>query len=103
MIRTSLRRSSRAVEASHVFGRGAYSVRFDETNSYGSCYACLRFADEHKTELLAWAKKTLGEEGFQRLQVRAQLTGKQIGLDLMAVRAYYRVKIKQYNSTGGGR
>ncbi len=67
VIRTSLRRSSRSVEANHVFGRGAYSVRFDETNSYGSCYACLRFADEHKTELLAWAKKhwvRKGSSGF---------------------------------------
>jgi len=85
---------ARSVEASHIFGRGKGSVRFDEDNVYGACWACHRWADEHKSELEAFAKKTLGEERFNRLLVRSHLTAKQAGIEPVAIRRILREKIK---------
>jgi len=82
-------------EAAHLIKRNRWSVRWDEDCAVGSCWQCHRFADEHRTELEAFAMKHLGAERYSRLLVRSSLTEKAAGVDRAAVKAYLKRRLME--------
>lgn len=64
-------------QCSHYFGRTRETVRFDPENCDTLCHGCHRFWEKEDREAYRDFKiKQLGQERFDRLVVRANLTGK---------------------------
>lgn len=62
---------------SHFFGRGKESTRFDPENCDTLCGACHQYwGSTNFEEYRAFKIDQLGEEGFLRLQLRANTPGK---------------------------
>lgn len=95
-------RGSRTVEAAHIFKRQHRSIRWDEDNGVGACWACHHWAEEHKTELEERARKLLGPERFNRLLVRKQLTMQQAGIEPLVEREKLKRRLKELEADRGG-
>jgi hypothetical protein len=90
--------AARTVEAAHVFKRTYKSIRWDEDNCFGACWACHHWAEEHQTELHEWARKTLGATRFNRLLIRKTLTMREAGVEPLVEREKLRRRLKQLKS-----
>jgi len=64
--------SSRGLHASHYFGRGGYSTRYDPDNCVALCYGCHKYWDEqNRPEYTDFKTKQLGQERYDELVYRA--------------------------------
>lgn len=83
----------KGLQNSHYFGRTKKSVRFDEENCDALCYGCHRFWEKEDREAYREFKiNQLGEEGFYKLQSRANTPQKQ---DEKLIAKYYAEKVRQ--------
>lgn len=75
-------------EASHYFGRGKESTRYDVENVDTFCTGChVQWGSEDREAYRDFKIKQLGENGFKALMVRANLPKKKDRkLDLMIVK-----------------
>lgn len=59
-------------EASHYFGRGRESTRFDQNNVDTACYGChQQWGSTDREAYRNFKIKQLGQEGFDRLTLKA--------------------------------
>jgi len=62
------------IECSHFYGRAKKSVRFDPENCDALCTGCHQYWGSTDTEAYRTFKiKQLGEEGFEKLTIRANM------------------------------
>ncbi len=80
------------LEVSHFFGRGRWSVRFDEDNSAGLCFKCHQGFGAQPLEHVRWFENHIGKEAMEMLEGRERQLGKP---DEAALTLYYREKIKE--------
>lgn len=67
---------TRALHASHYFGRGKESVRFDPMNVTSHCHGCHSYLTANPEEHRQWKIHQIGQVEFDRLSVRAYTTAK---------------------------
>jgi len=86
-------RMIKGLQCSHYFGRGRESTRFDSENADALCFGCHKiWGSEDKEGYRNFKIKQLGEDGFQKLDVRQSLPQKKDRkMDLM----YWRERIKK--------
>lgn len=60
-----------ALHNSHFFSRGKWNTRYDPDNCMALCYGCHRYMDKHLDEYEDYKYEQLGEDGFNRLTLRA--------------------------------
>ena len=60
------------LQTSHYHGRRKKSVRFNEDNAAGLCFACHQHLGENPYEHTEWFKKRLGDDKFELLHAQAQ-------------------------------
>ena len=88
--------NTRALDASHYFGRRAYSVRFHPDNCFAHCMGCHNKFGENPDDFRAWAKERLGEGRIQILrEIREDSNaGKLVKKNLKDVAKHYRGQLK---------
>lgn len=59
------------LQASHFYGRGKWNVRYDWDNVDSLCISCHKWSHQHPGEYEDWKYKQLGEDGFNKLTLRA--------------------------------
>jgi 5-methylcytosine-specific restriction endonuclease McrA len=68
------------MDASHYYGRGKESVRFDDENVRALCKGCHKRMGGHTKQEVGeydlWMKELLGEKRYNALRLRANLPGK---------------------------
>lgn len=57
--------------ASHFWGRGKESTRFDPQNVDCHCHGCHRYFTAYPEEFRAWKLKQLGQKEYDALMIRA--------------------------------
>lgn len=57
--------------ASHFFGRGKESTRFDPMNVSTHCHGCHAYLTAHPLEHVEWKKQQIGQREFDLLVLRA--------------------------------
>lgn len=78
---------------SHFFGRRMESVRFDPENCDTLCHGCHRYWEKEDREAYrAFKIKQLGQDGFDKLQVRAFATGNK---DRQMALLYWKQRLKE--------
>jgi len=82
----------RLLQCSHFHGRGCQSVRFDEDNTAAICFGCHLYLGSRPVEHRKFFIERLGQEGFDMLEARKQMSGKP---DREAIRLYLKEKIKE--------
>jgi hypothetical protein len=65
-----------ALHASHFWGRARESVRFDPSNVTSHCHGCHAFLTANPELHREWKIKQIGQQQYDLLMVRAQLTVK---------------------------
>jgi hypothetical protein len=82
------------LQASHFFGRRYESIRFDPENVDVFCISChYTLGTLYKDRYEAYKIKQLGEQGYNRLLVRKNTTGKKHDRGIMLL--YYRQRLKE--------
>lgn len=78
-------------QCSHFFGRGMESVRFDAANADTLCHGCHRYWEKEDREgYRAFKVRQLGQDGFDKLQLRAFRTNRK---DRELAKIYWRQRI----------
>ena len=80
------------LQCCHIFGRKRRLVRWDPDNALGMCPGCHMYLDSQPTEMVAFARQQLGEQGFLLLEARASQVGKP---DIRGLMLYYGELLKQ--------
>lgn len=65
-----------ALHCSHFYSRGKWATRFDPENAIALCYGCHRYWDKHIDEYEDFKYLQLGEDGFNKLTLRAWSTSR---------------------------
>jgi hypothetical protein len=87
-------RNVAGLECSHYFGRGRESTRFDEENADALCFGCHKiWGSDDKEEYRNFKIKQLGEDGFQRLNVRQMTLQKK---DRKMAYLYWKERLKAW-------
>ena len=73
------------LEAHHIFGRRARSVRWDEENGVCLCRSCHDKQRRQPADFLRWAEEHLGVEAFDALSARARVIVKRTSGELAAL------------------
>ena len=84
------------MQAAHIFMAGKPTTRCDEDNGLCLCARCHDWAEDHDAEFKAWARELLGAEGFDRLEVRSNLT--RVKPNDEEIRLYLKQRIAFYRS-----
>jgi len=86
-------RPIKGLQNSHFFGRGNETTRFDEDNCDALCCGChVIWGSEDYESYRNFKIKQLGEDGFQNLLIRKNLTGKK---DRKLAEIYWTVRVKE--------
>ena len=60
------------LQNSHFWGRARENTRFDPDNCDSLCFSCHQYwGGDGREEYIEFKKKQLGEEGYQKLKIRA--------------------------------
>ena len=82
---------NKRLECSHFHGRRKRSVRYDLENAVALCFSCHQYLGSNPYQHTEFFKKQLGDERFQQLNIRAEITVK---LDKDKIEADLLEKIK---------
>jgi len=84
------------LDCSHVFRRGHYSTRWDETNAYAQCRRC-HMIHHNQTEsyLHDYARELHGENYFNGLRVAWNKVTKWSTEEILAMAKYYTDKLRR--------
>lgn len=80
------------LHCSHFWGRAREATRFDPENCVAHCHGCHAFLTANPELHREWKLKQIGEEKYNLLMVRAQLSAKK---DRVMAALYWRHKLKQ--------
>jgi len=84
------------LQCAHCFGRRKESVRFDPENTASLCVGCHLFLDQNHEDKRAFFIKRLGEENYNQLMIRSNITAKKD--DKMVVFIYSRLLKEMENA-----
>lgn len=79
----------------HYRGRNKHSVRWDESDAAGLCGGCHTHLDRNPEEKVEFFRVLLGQEEFDRLNLRAEATMRSATTDYNAIEIYLRIKISE--------
>ena len=79
----------------HYRGKTKHSVRWDESNAAGLDGGCHRYLDSHAYEKVEFFRNLLGQEKFDRINLRAEATMRSATTDYKAQEIYLRMKLKE--------
>jgi len=91
--RCGVYKETKQLQTSHFHGRRKKSVRWDEDNAAGLCFACHQYLGENPLEHYEWFRDRLGEGKFHDLNIRANFRG--VKPDINGITLYLREKIKE--------
>ncbi len=83
------------LQASHFFGRGKKSVRWDEDNIAALCFGCHQYLGSQPDYHVIWFEQYLGAEKLDLLRGRMRITWPKP--DKKALTIYYKNKILELN------
>jgi len=77
----------------HYHSRDKHSVRWDESNAAGLCGGCHRYLDGHAYEKVEFFRILLGQEEFDRINLRAEVRIRSATTDYKAIEIYLNMKL----------
>lgn len=87
-------KSYEQADCGHYYSRRKMSTRFDEDNCHAECRHCNRFSADHLIGYRDNLRKKIGEERFEELTRKANLTRKWSVWELEQLVTYYKTLIK---------
>lgn len=87
--------SWRNLQWAHYRGRNKHSVRWDESDAAGLCGGCHTYLDRNPNEKVEFFRILLGQEEFDRINLRAEMTMRGATTDYAAIEIYLRMKISE--------
>ena len=88
-------RDWKELDCAHRHSRRKLTVRWDERNAAGLCGGCHMYLDSHPEEQIEFFRNLLGEEEYEGLYIRANMTTKQSLMDYNLIEIYLKQKIKE--------
>lgn len=82
-------------DCGHYFSRARMNTRWDEKNCSAECSYCNRFDSSHLDGYRSNLIRKIGEEEFERLHIRANMTRKWSEFELEQLVKYYKAKAKE--------
>lgn len=82
-------------DCGHYFSRARMNTRFDERNCHSECKACNRFSSDHLDGYRINLIRKIGEEEYEKLRIRANMTRKWSEFELEELIKYYKEKAKE--------
>ena len=79
----------------HYHSKGKHSIRWDESNAAGLCGGCHRYLDDHAYEKVEFFRILLGQEEFDRINLRAEVCMRSAATDYKAIEIYLKVKLNE--------
>lgn len=86
--------NTETLQACHIHGRRAKSVRWDAMNCVCMCYACHRRATENPVDFTRWLEKHLGLTHLRILNEKRQRTMKTTAALRKEIAAHYREQFR---------
>lgn len=80
------------LQASHFYGRGRRSVRYDPDNLVALCFGCHQYFRSYPLEYVEWVKNHLGDRAYDLLSARMRVIEKP---DINGLTLYFRQKISE--------
>ena len=77
-------------DCGHFHSRKHMATRFDERNAHAECRACNRFSADHLIKYQENLIRLIGEEEFDRLNIRAKSVKQWSETDLKELAKYYK-------------
>jgi hypothetical protein len=71
------------------------AVRWDESNAAGLCHDCHHYLDTHPKEKEAFFLELLGQEEYDRINLRAQIIVRDADMDFKLIEIYLKEKTKE--------
>lgn len=84
------KRDYKELQTAHFHSRRKYTVRWDERNSVGLCGGCHLYLDSHIDAKKEFARQLLGDQEYEALYIRAEMTSRQSPIDYGLVEIYLR-------------
>lgn len=82
-------------DCGHYFSRARMNTRFDERNCHAECKRCNRFLSDHLDGYKRNLVRKIGEEEYEKLRIRANITRRWAEYELEELVKYYRAKAKE--------
>ena len=79
----------------HYRGRNKHTVRWDESDAAGLCGGCHTHLDRNPKEKVEFFRILLGQEEFDRINLRAEARICSAATDYKAIEIYLRMKLKE--------
>ena len=85
----------KTLQWAHYRGRNKHTVRWDESDAAGLCGGCHTQLDRNPQEKVEFFRALLGQEEFDRINLRAEVTMRRATTDYKVIEIYLRVKINE--------
>lgn len=79
----------------HYHSKNKHSIRWDESNAAGLCGGCHRYIDDHAYQKVEFFRTLLGQEEFDRINLRAEVTMRSAATDYQAIEIYLKIKLSE--------
>ena len=76
-------------------GRNKHSVRWDESDAAGLCGGCHTHLDRNPKEKVEFFRILLGQEEFDRINLRAEVRMRSAATDYKAIEIYLNQKMEE--------
>lgn len=83
------------LQCAHIFSRRKLTTRWHIANAVGLCGGCHLYLDSHPEEKIQFAKKILGDEGYERLYIHSHMTSKTSPVDMSLIEIHLRQLIAE--------
>ena len=85
----------KTLQWAHYRGTNKHTVRWDESDAAGLCGGCHTHLDRNPQEKVEFFSTLLGQEEFDRLNLRAEATMRSGTTDYRAIELYLKIKINE--------
>ncbi len=79
----------------HYRSRNKHSVRWDESDAAGLCGGCHTHLDRNPEEKVEFFRILLGQEEFDRINLRAEVTMRSATTDYNAIEIYLNMRLQE--------
>ena len=85
----------KVLECSHLHSRVRKTTRFDEENVAALCGGCHKYLGEHPPAHTSFFKQRLGSDRLEKLEIRSNMTIKDLPYDKKELRKDLKAKIRR--------
>ena len=85
----------KTLQWAHYRSKNKHSIRWDESNAAGLCGGCHRYIDDHAYQKVEFFRTLLGQEEFDRINLRAEVIMRSAATDYKAIEIYLKVKLNE--------